>query len=114
MLQVKWIKGESEGYTDILPDWVLSFASPTVLVHNIIGRNGARYLAKCAVHKTSDTVNFDYCPYAELNTRSGIPLGVMRVTMREGWPDKKVFWQTQGDERFEDGEAEADYSPGVP
>lgn len=111
MLRIEWVEGESKGYTDLFADGVLACSPNTVLVHQVIGPRGGRYLAKCAVNIDGQNVDFDYAIFPGFNTRRGMYLGVLRITTRDGWPHG-VLWRPP-DGAFTGGGARVKYEPGV-
>ena len=110
MLLIKWLEGDAEGYTDLLPDCVLSPARTAVLVHNVIGPGGGGHMAKCGISQTDANVDFNYELFPAFNRHNGMELGIMRITTRAGGPE--VYWKDDGKNNFISVEAEVTFEPG--
>jgi hypothetical protein len=111
MLLIKWLEGESEGFTDVLPDSVLSPESTGALVHNVKGPRRGFALAKCRISQTVAGIDLDYEPFAPFNWPRNMLLGTMRITTVDGGPNE-VYWRNL-DEDFASAKVEIDFRPGI-
>jgi len=110
MLRVKWLEGEAEGYTDLLPDDVLSPIPATVLIHNVIGPRGGSYLAKCRTNQIDANIDLDYNAFAHFNDNHEMERGTMRLAIRDGQPFEMHWKSPEGS--FARVRAELIFEPG--
>lgn len=112
MLCIKWLEGESNGFTDILPDSVLSPGPPAVIVHNVRGPRAGNKIAKCGVSHTGTDIDLDYEAFASFNRSQNMLLGIMRVITRDGEPIE-VHWKSLEEKKFRPVEVKIDFKLGL-
>ncbi|HZL01272.1 MAG TPA: HNH endonuclease signature motif containing protein [Caulobacteraceae bacterium] len=113
MIRVEWVTGESKGYTDLLPDYILNDVRQEVLVHNVMGPMGGSYQAKCVVACRDTLVDLDYAAFPQFNDDRGMLLGVMRLSLDSDGSPYEVLWLEQGESSFEGGDARVRFERGV-
>ncbi|MGH7010686.1 MAG: HNH endonuclease [Caulobacteraceae bacterium] len=110
MIKITWSNEESSGFTDLLPDWILS--GDGVLVHVVLGPKRGVYQARCRAARTGSFVDLDYEPFPEFNDPRGMFLGVTRLILNGDGLSGEVQWKDPS-KTFEGGEAKAEFELGV-
>ena len=111
MLLIKWLEGEAKGFSDILPDSVLSLGPGAVIVHTVKGPRTGIAVAKCRISRANTDIDLDYEPFASFNEPRNMQLGIMRIVTRDGEP-LEVHWRSFG-ESFVPAEVEINFKPEI-
>lgn len=100
MYIVKWLRGDSVGYDDHIPEnWIKQSNPGRRLRHLILGPNHWCRIAECTVVTSGEVVTFDYAgPNKLWNQEQGLYIGKMKLTFessdRLGIP--MVSWKDEG------------------
>jgi len=83
-LTLRWDDNQSRDYIDILPwGWFESDTPKLGVTHNVRGKDGKVYSAKCDVRVKSRTALLDYTSYPNFNSKNGMLLGTARLTFAD-------------------------------
>jgi hypothetical protein len=99
MLVIEWMSGESEGYSDLLPErWFKKDVRAPFMDHEVLGPRGGTSTARCSLIIKGKIADLDYTGDHARYNRKRFALGTMRLVFTNATRTAiaKVEWRNEG------------------
>jgi hypothetical protein len=109
MLVVEWLSGDSEGYSDLLPErWFEEEVRSPFVNHEILGPRDGMSTARCSLTVKGKVADLDYAGDHARYNEGRFEIGIMRLTFADvsRTAIEKVEWGENADAKFEIADVE--------